>query len=127
VLPTEWFRIKSLPAVELLCRIAPVRQDHSLLDRCESGLRQRPELVPWLAGVATARARLDVASRVFAAVADHPGIKQAGLGRRLGSGGRDVQSILYWAERDGRVVRVRSGSTYTLSPPGHSSAPADSS
>jgi DNA polymerase-3 subunit epsilon len=55
-----------------------------------------------------------LAEKVFVAITETPGVKQAGLAKSLGADGNEVRSILHWAEADGRVVRIQSGSTYEL-------------
>lgn len=123
-LPVEWFPIKSIPAIEIICQLAPPRLDSALLDRAEGGLRQRNELNPWLTEIEAARARLALAESVFQVLAEEPGTKQAGLAKALGSDGNDVRSVVYWAEADGRVIRTKAGSTYQLWLPGQQ-PPAD--
>lgn len=113
-LPADWFEISSIPAVDLVCRLATARVDADLLDQAEAGCRQRPELAPWLAEIEAARLRLPLAEKVFGAISETPGVKQAGLAKSLGADGNEVRSILHWAEADGRVIRTESGSTYEL-------------
>lgn len=112
--PSDWFRIKSIPAVELLSRLGVVRLDPSLLDRAEAALQKRPELSTWLEEMPDSRRRLQIAKGIFEAIAAEPGIRQSGLGKRLGVDGNEVRSILYWAEADRRVERRKAGSTYEL-------------
>jgi DNA polymerase III subunit epsilon len=113
-LPANWFEIQSIPAVDLLCRLATARVDSTLLDRAEAGCRQRPELAAWLVEIEAARDRLPLAEKLFVAIGETPGVKQAGLAKSLGADGNEVRNIIYWAEADGRVIRTESGSTYEL-------------
>lgn len=114
VLPDDWFRIKSVPAITAICQLAPCRLDEQLLAETLRQLEQRPQLSRFAAEVENAIDRLNVARRVYEVIDADPGVKQSGLGKKLEVDGGLVREILYWAELDGRVRREKTGSTYGL-------------
>lgn len=114
VLPDDWFRITSIPAITAICQLSPCRLDERLLAETLRQLEQRPQLGRFAAEVEDAISRLAMARRVYEVIDAEPGVKQSGLGKRLGVDGGLVREILYWAELDGRVRREKIGSTYAL-------------
>lgn len=114
VLPEDWFRITSIPAITAICQLAPCRLDAHLLTETRRQLDQKPQLGRFANEVDDALGRLDLARRVYEVIAAEPGVKQSGLGKRLEVDGGLVREILYWAELDKRVRREKIGSTYAL-------------
>lgn len=114
VLPDDWFRIQSIPAITAICQLAPCRLDEQHLQETLRQLDERPQLGRFAGEVEDALGRLELARRVYDVIEAEPGVKQSGLGKRLGADSGLVREILYWAELDGRVRREKAGSTYAL-------------
>lgn len=110
----DWFRIKSIVAVDAICQLAPARLDDDVLRWLREQLVATPELAPWIPSVDDALADVDAARSLVAEIAQEPGVEQAGLAKKLGLDGQRTRSMLYWMEQDGRVTRQKSGRTYAL-------------
>ena len=113
-LDDDWFRIKSIVAVDAICQLAPARLDDDVLRWLREQLAATPELAPWIQSVDDALADVDAARSLVTEIAQEPGVEQAGLAKKLGLNGQRARSILYWMEQDGRVSRQKSGRTYAL-------------
>ena len=111
----DWFDIRSIVAVDTICRLAPIRQDLDLLDWLHGHLSGVPELSGWLPQIDSARADVTTVRHVLSTVEAQPGVEQASLPKRLGVEGPHLRELVYRLEQDGQIVRVKSGRTYALS------------
>jgi len=113
----DWFDIRTIVAVDTICRFAPIRQDTALLEWLHGQLSGVPELTEWLPQVDRALTDVTTVQHVLSTVEAQPGVEQASLPKRLGVEGPHLREIVYTLEQDGQIVRAKSGRTYALSLP----------
>lgn len=108
------FDIATIPAIDTLCQLGPARGEADLLRQARNYLAPIAELAPWVDKLDQAIEDAAGAVEVVKRLADDPGVRQAGLAKKLGLDGHRVRSTLYWMERDGEIVRVKDGKTHRL-------------
>ena len=114
-LSEDWFDIRTIVAVDTICRLAPIRQDTALLGWLHGQLSSVPELHRWLPQVDRAVTDVVTVQRVLRTVEAQPGVEQSSLPGRLGVKGPHLRELVYTLEQDGQIVRKKSGRTYALS------------
>lgn len=118
-LPEDWFRIRSIVSVQVICQLAPARRYYDLLSWLREQLSEVPQLQPWVADAEQAFSDAEVADTLLSEIHNDPGVQQAGLAKKLEVDGQRVRSLIYLMEQDGEVARRKSGRTYALYPPSH--------
>ncbi len=108
------FDISSIPPVSLLAKFAAVRHDRARLESARAVLVPVPELAVFVGELDEALTRIATVKRLLAHLGEHPGVRQAGLGRALGEDGRVLANLLLYLEQDRQVVRIRVEKTYEL-------------
>jgi hypothetical protein len=106
--------IRRLPPLEYACHYLAVLRRRDDLHRIETLLKSVPELSEWLNEVDLALRQADLMDRVESFLLESPGFIQAKLGKALGVDGREVSSLMYYAEQLGLVRRDKEGQSYRL-------------
>jgi hypothetical protein len=101
-------------AVEALARYAPIRRDRPRLTRASAALANHTELADLRKQITGALEQVPLVESFLAAVRSEPGIAQSAMAKRLGTDRSLLISIGPDLQRDGQIVRVKSGTTFAL-------------
>jgi hypothetical protein len=112
----DWFVPPSIPALQVGGTMLALQGDEAGLDEMERLVSRVPALRDRLPSIEAHREDLRLVRAILQAVAEDPGVLQTSLKSLVAADdGRAIGRLVGWLEKGGRIVRVRSGKTYTLS------------
>lgn len=108
-------RIRSIPAIENLCRAYEARADQEALRSLRERISQiGSDMAPWLEDIDDAIEQAEVARHIYDLVRKSPGFIQRNLSKEIqGAKGR-ASTLCYWADQMGLLRRDKSGASYAL-------------